>query len=107
MTPLVSSMVSTLLEISRLQTQFLIPAVTILVPASEQLSLNYQILKSMGLWDSRLYLVGMSEAVHESSTNETERTLFQREIPALVRSLIPRWKRLLYDPRTACLSHLA
>jgi hypothetical protein len=99
-------MVSALLEISRLQTQFLVPAVTVLVPTSEQTLLNYQILKSMGLWDSRLYLVGMSEAVRESSSNETEWELFQREIPVLVRSLIPRWKRLLYDPRTACISHL-
>lgn len=98
--PVVASMVSTLIAQSRLENQFLVPAISILVPASEQTLFNFQVLKSMGVWDSRLYLVGMSEAVKsEGGGTVEERDLFQREIPMLVQSLIPRWKRLLYDAR--------
>ena len=98
--PVVTSMVSTLIAQSRLENQFLVPAISILVPASEQTLFNFQVLKSMGVWDSRLYLVGMSEAVKsEGGGTVEERDLFQREIPMLVQSLIPRWKRLLYDAR--------
>lgn len=106
LTPVVTTMVSTLIQQSRLQTQFLVPVITLLIPACEQTSLNSIILRSMGVWDSRLYLVGMSEAVEELSSSPTleegditERDLFRQEIPMLIRSLIPRWKRLLYDPR--------
>jgi hypothetical protein len=31
--------------------------------------------------------------------------LFEKEIPMIPRYMIPRWKRLLYDPRTAMLVH--
>ena len=98
LTPLVTSMVSTLEEIVRIQNQVLVPAVTILVPQSEQESFNNKVLMNMGILDSRLYLVGMHEAVQESTLEEQD--LFQNEIPMIPRSLIPRWKRLLYDPRT-------
>jgi hypothetical protein len=98
--PVVTSMVSTLIAQSRLENQFLVPAISILVPASEQTLFNFQVLKSMGVWDSRLYLVGMSEALKsEAGGSAEERDLFRREIPMLVQSLIPRWKRLLYDVR--------
>ena len=95
---LVTAMVSTLEEIKRVQNQFLVPAVTILVPEPEQESFNNKVLMNMGILDSRLYLVGMYEAVQESTLEEQD--LFQQEIPMIPRYLIPRWKRLLYDPKT-------
>ena len=95
---LVTSMVTTLEEIVRIQNQILVPAVTVLVPQPEQESFNNKVLMNMGILDSRLYLVGMHEAVQESTVEEQD--LFQKEIPMIPRSLIPRWKRLLYDPRT-------
>ena len=97
-TSIVTSMVSTLSEIARIQNQFLVPAVAILVPEKEQESFSTSVLRSMGILDSRLYLVGMHEAVQELSAYEQE--LFEQEIPMIPRYLIPRWKRLLYDPRT-------
>jgi len=55
----------------------------------------------MGVLDSRLHLVGMHEAVLEEG--EAEQALFQQEIPAIPRYMIPRWKRLLYDPQASVL----
>jgi hypothetical protein len=43
----------------------------------------------------------MYEAVMEQG--ETEQALFQKEIPAIPRYMIPRWKRLLYDPQASVL----
>jgi hypothetical protein len=89
-------MISILTETQRLQQEFLVPAVSVLVPEKEQSSFNLRVLSSMGLWDSRMYLVAMYEAVKESTLEE--RYLFEQEIPATARYFIPRWKRLLYDP---------
>lgn len=99
---LVTTMVSTLEEIARIQTTYLIPAIATLVPEPEQVSFNSKVLRNMGILDSRTYLVGMYEAI-QGDTEEIE--LFEEEIPFIPRYMIPRWKRLLYDPKTSVLSH--
>jgi hypothetical protein len=43
----------------------------------------------------------MHEAVVEQGDIELE--LFEKEIPAIPRYMIPRWKRLLYDPQACVL----
>mmetsp|Transcript_2856 Transcript_2856/g.8004 ORF Transcript_2856/g.8004 Transcript_2856/m.8004 type:complete len:349 (+) Transcript_2856:3-1049(+) len=78
----------------------LVPAIAKIVPQKEQKSFSNKVLMSLGIWDSRLHLVGMYEAVREDST---EMDMFQREIPYIPRSMIPRWKKNLYDPKASVL----
>lgn len=78
---------------------FLVPAVGAIVPVREQKSFNNKVLRRLGLLDSRLHLVGMYEAVWEDD-NSKEKELFQQAIPGVSRSMIPRWKRKLYQPKT-------
>jgi len=80
---------------------FLVPAVAILVPDAEQKSFNNKVIRNLGILDSRLHLVGMYEAVQEQDAAEQQ--LFQQEIPALPRKMIPRWKRTLYDKQAGVL----
>ena len=81
---------------------FLVPAIATSVPASEQKSFNNKVLSKLGLWDSRLHLCGMHEAVWESDSKE-ERALFEKAIPSLPQMMIPRWKRSLYEPQSSVL----
>ena len=81
----------------------LIPLVAQTVDVSTQSRLNQRVLSTLGLWDSRLHLVAMHQAIQH---NATEMELFQQEIPYLARSMIPRWKRTLYDPRVAALEEV-
>ena len=78
----------------------LIPLVAKVVPMSEQKSFNNRVIRKLGVLDSRLHLVGMHEAVRD---NETEELLFQEMIPSIPRMMIPRWKRLIYEPRAGAL----
>jgi hypothetical protein len=96
-------MMTTLEEIRRIQNDFMVPSVSRLVSESDQVSFNNQVLRNIGLLDSRIYLVGMYEAVLELLPNEIQ--LFEKEIPMIPRYMIPRWKRLLYDPLTTMLVH--
>jgi hypothetical protein len=57
-----------------------------------------QLIRKLGIWDSRLHLVGMHEAVWEMNS-EDERKLFEEVIPSIPRMVIPRWKRLIYEPQ--------
>jgi hypothetical protein len=77
---------------------FLVPAIAQCVPESEQKSFNNKVLKSLGLWDSRMHLVGMHEAVLECD-NLQEGEIFKQAIPSIPQLMIPRWKRNLYDAK--------
>lgn len=85
-----------------LQTEesLLIPLVAHYIPPSTQSRLNQRVLATLGVWDSRLHLVGMHQTIQH---DKQEMARFQQEIPYLARSMIGRWKRLLYDPRVAAL----
>lgn len=89
-----SSCIQTILKI---EDTFLVPAITILVSESKQRAFNKKVILNLGVLDSRIHLVGMHEAVLEQGDDELE--LFQQEIPSIPRYMIPRWKRLLYDPQ--------
>jgi hypothetical protein len=80
-----------------------IPVVARLFTESEQKSLNNQVIRKLGILDSRLHLVGMYEAI---VNNVYEKQLFQKVIPSLPQKLIPRWKRLMYEPRAGALDQL-
>lgn len=73
----------------------LIPLICCHIPANEQNELNGAVLRRLGVWDARLHLVGMYETCCRSPR---EYAIFQRRIPKLAQRMIPRWKRLLYDP---------
>jgi hypothetical protein len=83
---------------------FLVPAVAMLVSDSEQRSFNKQVIRKLGILDSRLHLVSMHEAVQ---SNEAEQRLFQETIPTIPQMMIPRWKRLMYEPRVGVLETFA
>lgn len=80
-----------------------IPVVSRLLTESEQKALNNQVIRKLGILDSRLHLVGMSEAI---ANIVDEQQLFQKVIPSLPQKLIPRWKRLMYDPRAGALDEI-
>lgn len=82
--------------------KLLVPTIAKLVPASEQKAFNDKVIRNLGILDSRLHLVGMREAVWEK--DESERQLFMASIPKIPQMLIPRWKRLLYEPRVSVLN---
>ena len=84
-----------------LEEECIIPLIARIIPERRQRAFNFEVFKALGL-DSRLHLVGMYEAVWELE-NESERKLFEEAIPSVTRSMIPRWKRLLYQPRTGAL----
>lgn len=74
----------------------IIPAVVRLVSEAEQKAFNSRVIRKLGILDSRLHLVGMHEATVD---NQAERRLFQETIPSIPQKMIPRWKRLMYEPR--------
>ena len=79
------------------------PAVAKLVSESEQKSFNNKVIRNLGILDSRLHLVGMHEAVWDLN-DEKERKLFEETIPSIPQYMIPRWKRLLYEPTVGALN---
>ena len=80
---------------------YLVPVVALLVPEAEQKAFNTCVIRKLGILDSRLHLVSMHEAVQQ---DETEYRLFQESIPSIPQRMIPRWKRLMYEPRVGILS---
>jgi hypothetical protein len=84
------------------ENNLLVPAIAQIVPESEQKSFNNKVLKNLGLWDSRLHLVGMHEAVLECDDPQ-EHEIFKQAIPSIPQLMIPRWKRNLYDQKSSIL----
>lgn len=89
----------------QLEDELLVPTIAKVVPASEQKTFNNLVIRKLGILDSRLHLVGMHEAVWELD-NEAERQLFKNFIPSIPQMLIPRWRRLLYEPRVGILNQV-
>jgi len=85
-----------------LQEKLLVPCVSAIIPEKEQKSLNDKVIRKLGIFNSRVHLVGMYEAVWETN-DETEKQLFQEVIPYIPRMLIPRWKNNLYKPQAGIL----
>jgi hypothetical protein len=88
-----------------LEESLLVPMVARLVPAAEQKSFNTKVIVNLGVLDSRLHLVGMHQAVvsscNKKKNDKEQLRLFEQVIPSFPRGMIPRWKRLLYDPQVA------
>lgn len=84
-----------------IENTLLVPSIARLIPESEQKAFNNQVIRNLGILDSRLHLVGMYEAV---AHDPVELALFEQTIPSIPRKMIPRWKRLLYDPQAGVLN---
>lgn len=82
--------------------EFLMPTLSICVPEKEQQKFNNQVIKFLGVLEARVHLVHMYEVV-EASNSKLEQKLWEESIPKLPRSMIPRWKRSLYEPKAAAL----
>jgi len=80
------------------ENNILVLAISKIVPESEQHAFNNKVLRNLGLWDSRLHLVAMHEAIEESGDTD-EKAMFEQAIPLIPQMMIPRWKRKLYAPR--------
>lgn len=98
-----SAVVDSLESMLHREETLLVPAVARIVPESEQKSFNNKVIRKLGIMDSRLHLVGMHEAVWDLK-DTSERELFDETIPSIPRMMIPRWKRLLYEPRAGMLN---
>jgi hypothetical protein len=79
------------------------PVVGLSVPEKDQKKFNNQVIKFLGVLEARCHLVHMHEVVAEANS-QLERQLWEESIPSLPRSMIPRWKRTLYEPRASALS---
>jgi len=82
------------------EVELLMPTVGICVPEKEQQKFNNQVIKFLGVLEARVHLVHMYEVV-ELSGSKLEQKLWEESIPKLPRSMIPRWKRSLYEPKAA------
>lgn len=78
----------------------LVPCVAAFVPSAEQERFNGRVIRHLGVWPSRLHLVGMAEAI---AGDAVEQRQFRAQIPKVARMMVPRWRRTLYLPRTECL----
>ena len=78
------------------------PTVGLCVPEKDQKKFNNQVIKFLGVLEARVHLVHMHEVVAEANSKD-ENKLWEESIPSLPRSMIPRWKRTLYEPRAAAL----
>lgn len=105
---LLSSELTTLTRsIKEKQDRYIVPALSKIVPSKEQRSFNTKVLRTLGLLESRIHLVGMHDAVYDVRFgNEQEILAFESEIPVVAKKLIGRWKRTLYQPQAGALDEL-
>ena len=78
------------------------PTVGLCVPEKDQKKFNNQVIKFLGVLEARVHLVHMHEVV-EATNSQQEKQLWEESIPSLPRSMIPRWKRTLYEPKASAL----
>ena len=104
MPDLANQLASQATDMLHTENTLLVPLVAHFIPTADQKAFNNKVIRHLGIWDSRLHLVGMHEAVMEQPE---EIPVFQQTIPYLPRSMIPRWKRNLYNPKVVALDGVA
>lgn len=97
MIELATEMAETVQSMRQEEETVIVPLIAQYVSSTDQTTLNNNVIRKLGIFDSRIHLVSMYESIVAECPDELE--LFQRSIPSIPRRLIPRWKRLLYDPR--------
>ncbi|EME27182.1 hypothetical protein Gasu2_35900 [Galdieria sulphuraria] len=73
---------------------WLLPKISGLVPTSQQIKFNNQVLRFLGYSNCRLQLVVFDESLKQSSREEW--LLFRSQVPRPIRLFIPYWKRCYY-----------
>jgi hypothetical protein len=97
MAELATEMAVTVQSMRQEEEAVVVPLIAQYISSADQTTLNDKVLRKLGILDSRIHLVSMYETIVAECPNEMD--IFQRSIPSIPRRLIPRWKRLLYDPR--------
>jgi len=106
-------LVDQLTYMRQIQEDIIVPAISKVVTSSVQKSFNTKVLLNLGLFESRVHLVGMYDTVWELNTDnssknnnidssvdgEEERRKFETEIPYVARKMIGRWRESLYRPK--------
>lgn len=88
----------------QIQETLIVPAIARVVPPKVQKSFNNRVLLNLGVFESRLHLVGMHDAVWESEL-DAEMKAFESEIPYVARMMIERWRQSLYIPKAGALDY--
>jgi len=86
----------------QLQQISIVPCIANRVSLSEQKTLNNQVLKTLGLLESRTHLVGMYDticSIPNTTVRKEELDTFRDVIPWLPQKMIPRWRTSLYEPK--------
>jgi len=84
----------------KLQENVFVPFITAHITVRDQERFNRQVIKTLGMLESQVHLVGMREAI---SKQPTEEKIFKQQIPRLVQSMIPVWRNAVYKKKTMCL----
>lgn len=85
----------TVQSMRELEETIIVPTIASYISKASQQSLNNRVIRKLGVLDSRIHLVSMYETIRD---DPKELDVFEQVIPSLPQRLIPRWKRLLYEP---------
>jgi hypothetical protein len=84
------------LRVQSLQQGVFVPLVAAYVDVRDQERFNNKVVSSLRLLDSQVHLVSMFDAL---SGDEHERELWVEQIPKIARSVLPLWRKRLYNPK--------
>ena len=84
----------------KLQEEVFVPFIASHITTREQEVFNRRVIKKLGLLESQIHLVGMQDTI---SKQKDESLLFKKQIPKMVRSMIPVWKSTVYAKLSAYL----
>jgi hypothetical protein len=84
------------LRVQSLQQGAFVPLVAAYVDVRDQERFNNKVVSSLGLLDSQVHLVSMFDAL---SGDEHEKELWVEQIPKIARSVLPLWRKRLYNPK--------
>ncbi|GAB5037509.1 Hypothetical protein NocV09_08400020 [Nannochloropsis oceanica] len=82
------------------QEEVLVPVVAAYLTGREQKKFNNKVIASLGIFNSRVHLVSMAEAVRGDAVEEMK---FKGQIPGIAQALLGRWRERLYRPLAVCL----
>lgn len=97
---LIDKMVTSAQRIKNAQQNIFVPYIAAFVSKDEQEKFNRRVIARLGLLDSQVHLVSMTEAIKDIPE---ELQLFRAQIPRVAQALIPVWKKRLYSAKANCL----
>ena len=97
---IVNKMILVIVKMRNLQQFVYIPIISACATKSEQEIFNRKVIQKLGLLDSQVHIVSMFEAIKDQPE---EVKLFNQQIPAFARKLIPFWRKKLYLSKSRAL----